>query len=72
MLSGKVSCSFSYFSLLSIKGDAGNVTIRNAKYPLDKAKIKSTYQYAISNQVLPNQNAEITVGTGCLLLIKIW
>lgn len=68
----KVSCSFSYFSLLSIKGDAGNVTIRNAKYPLDKAKIKSTYQYAISNQVLPNQNAEITVGTGCLLLIKIW
>lgn len=68
----KVSCSYSYFSLVNIKGDAKAVTIRNAKYPLDKAEIKTAYQYAISNQTLPNQTAEITVGAGCLLLIKIW
>lgn len=67
-----VSPNFSYFSLLNIKGEARDVTIRRAKYPLDKAEIKTSYQYAISNQVLSNTNAEISVGMGCLLLIKVW
>lgn len=67
-----VSTDFSYFSLLNICGLAKEVTIKNAQYPLDKAEINCTYQYAISNQVLPGQVAEITVGQGSLLLIKVW
>lgn len=67
-----VSADFSYFSLLNICGLAKDVTIKNAQYPLDKAEISYTYQYAISNQVLPGQVAEITVGQGSLLLIKVW
>ena len=67
-----VSADFSYFSLLNICGLAKEVTIKNAQYPLDKAEINCTYQYAISNQVLPGQVAEITVGQGSLLLIKVW
>ena len=67
-----VSADFSYFSLLNICGLAKEVTIKNALSPLDKAEINCTYQYAISNQVLPGQVAEITVGQGSLLLIKVW
>ena len=67
-----VTADFSYFSLLNISGLAQEVTIKNAQYPLDKAEISCTYQYAISNQVLPGQVAEITVGQGCLLLVKVW
>lgn len=67
-----VSADFSYFSLLNISGLAKEVTIKNAVYPLDKAEISCTYQYAISNQVLPGQVTEITVGQGSLLLIKVW
>lgn len=67
-----VSADFSYFSLLNISGLAKDVTIKNAQYPLDKAEISCTYQYAISNQVLPEHVAEITVGQGSLLLIKVW
>ena len=67
-----VTADFSYFSLLNISGLAKEVTIKNAQYPLDKAEISCTYQYAISNQVLPEHVAEITVGQGSLLLIKVW
>ena len=61
-----------FMSLLNINGLAKEVTIKNAVYPLDKAEISCTYQYAISNQVLPGQVTEITVGQGTLLLIKVW
>lgn len=67
-----VSHNFSYFSLLNICGTARNVTIRNAHYPLDRAEIKTTYQYAISNQVLSEKNAEIEVGDGSLLLVRVF
>ena len=35
--------SYAFFSLLNITGDAGAVTIRNAKYPLDGAAIDCDY-----------------------------
>lgn len=68
----EVSPDFSYFSLLNINGDARDVSIRNAMYPLDMAELTPTYQYAISNQVMKGQVAEIRVGEGCLLLTRIF
>lgn len=70
--SALVSCDFSYFSLLNIDGTAKNVTITNAHYPLDRAELKASYQYAISNKVLPNKIAKITVESGCLLLTRVF
>ena len=64
--------SFSYFSLMCINGSAKNVTIKNAEYPLDNAVIVPSYQYAISNRVLKGKTAEVTVGEGQLLLIKVF
>lgn len=68
----QVTADFAYFSLLNISGEAKGVTIRNAQYPLDGGEISCTYQYAVSNQVLPGRVAEITVEQGNLLLLRIF
>lgn len=62
---------WAYFSLLNICGKAQGITIKGAKYPLDKAEIESWYQYGISNEVIPGRRAEISVERGSLLLVKV-
>ena len=64
--------TFPYFSLLAVDGAASGVTVRNAKYPLDRAVITPAYPYGVSNEPLPGQAAEVSVETGRLLLIKIF
>ena len=66
-----VSPDYSYFSLVNISGVAKNITIRNAKYPLENAEITPEYQFATSNECINDDPAEITVGEGNLLLIKV-
>ena len=63
--------SYVYFSLINISGTARGVTIRGAKYPLEGAEITCEYQYGVSNEVLPGCTAEVSVGEGKLLLIKV-
>lgn len=65
-----VDDSFAYFSLINISGTAEGITITDAKYPLNNGKITCEYQYGISNEVLPNKKAKISVKNGRLLLIK--
>ena len=65
-----VEDTFGYFSLLNISGVAREITIENAKFPLEKGEITCEYQYGISNEVLPGQVAKIKVEDGKLLLIK--
>ena len=67
-----VSCDYSYFSLLNISGCARGINVTGALYPLSDAEITCEYQYGVSNEVLPGQEAVITVGQGRLLLIKIF
>lgn len=66
-----ISGRYAFFSLLSIAGRAGGVTVTGAKYPLKDAEICSEYQYGISNEVLPGEKAMVSVQYGKLLLIKI-
>ncbi len=66
-----VSPDCSYFSLVNIGGTAKKVTIKNAKYTLKNAEITPEYQYATSNECIDGKVAEISVGKGCLLLIKV-
>ena len=63
--------SYAYFSLINISGTARGVTIRGAKYPLENAEITCEYQYGVSNEVLPGCTAEVSVGEGRLLLVKV-
>ena len=64
--------SFSYFSLMNIVGDVKGVTIKNAKYPLDKTDIKADYSYGISNEVIKGNVAYVSIEEGTLLLVKVW
>lgn len=66
-----VEDKFAYFSLLNISGKAEGVTIKNAKYPLEKSEIKCDYPIGVSNEVIKGKTAEISVDSGELLLIKI-
>ena len=58
--------------MLNISGEAKDIIIRGAKYPLDGAEIRSDYQHGISNEVLPGETAEVSVGEGRLLLVKVF
>ncbi len=63
--------SFPYFSLLNISGTAEGITVEGAKYPLRDAEIQCTYQYGISNEVLPGREARVSVEKGELLLVRV-
>ena len=59
------------FSLLNITGRASGITITGAKYPLNDGEIVPEYQYGISNEVLPGNEAVISLKEGCLLLVCV-
>ncbi len=61
----------SYFSLLTIAGDVRGVNIKNAKYPLVNAELRSEYQMGISNEVLPGKTAQISVEQGLVLVVEV-
>ncbi len=63
--------SYPYFSLLNISGTAKDVTVKDALYPLCSAEITCDFPLGISNEVLPGKTAEVSVGEGRLLLIKV-
>lgn len=62
--------SYAFFSLLNVSGTAKRITIENAKYLLNNAKITCEYQYGVSNEVLPSKTAKVSILDGKLLLIK--
>ncbi len=68
----RVSDRYPYFSLLNISGIARGITVTGAKFPLKDAEITCDYQYGVSNEVLPGEEAVITVEEGRLLLIKVF
>ena len=63
--------SCSYFSVLTVAGDVNGVTIKNAKYPLNNASLKTDFQLGISNEVLPGKIAEVSVENGRVLIVVI-
>ena len=64
--------SFPFFSLLNISGTAEGITVEGAKYPLRDAEIPCTWQYGISNEVLPGRQARVSVEKGELLLVRVF
>lgn len=66
-----ITNDFSYFSLINLLNNAKGVDVINAKYPLIDVTLPTTYQYSISNEVLPNKVSQVSLKEGSLLLIKI-
>lgn len=67
-----VDGSFKFFSILNISGTARGITETGCKYPLKNAEITCDYQYGVSNEVLPDSEAVISLTEGRLLLIKVY
>jgi len=61
----------SYFSVLTVAGDVSGVNIKNAKYPLENAKLSADFQLGISNEVLPGKTAEVSVEKGQVLVVIV-
>ena len=61
----------SYFSVLTVAGDVSGVNIKNAKYPLENAKLAADFQLGISNEVLPGKTAEVSVEKGRVLVVVV-
>ncbi len=61
----------SYFSVLTVAGDVSGVTIKNAKYPLENARLTCDFQLGISNEVLPGKVAEVSVENGRVLVVIV-
>ncbi len=68
----RVDGSFKFFSILNISGTARGITETGCKYPLKNAEITCNYQYGVSNEVLPDSEAVISLTEGRLLLIKVY
>lgn len=69
---GQISDKYSYFSLICLEGEVDDVTIENAKFPLENGKITPEHQYATSNEVLPGKVAKVTIEKGSALLVKVF
>lgn len=67
-----ITDDFGFFSLLSVDGVAGEITITGAKYPLENASIGADFPLGVSNEVLPGETACVTVGKGRLALFRIF
>lgn len=61
----------SYFSVLTVAGDVSGVNIKNAKYPLENARLTCDFQLGISNEVLPGKVAEVSVENGWVLVVIV-
>lgn len=61
----------SYFSVLTVAGDVSGVNIKNAKYPLENAKLAADFQLGISNEVLPGKTVEVSVEKGQVLVVVV-
>ena len=66
-----ISEDYPFFSLINIDASPEGITIKDAKYPLEKAGIPCSYQYGVSNEVLPGKRASVEVEKGRILLIRI-
>ncbi|WP_026527586.1 thiamine diphosphokinase [Butyrivibrio sp. VCD2006] len=67
-----VSDACKYFSVLAAGGDAHGVTIRNAKYNIENADIKSDFPLGVSNEVPAGSIAEVSVKQGRLFVIEVF
>lgn len=60
----------SYFSLISLSERLEGVCIKGAKYPLDNAVIKNSFQLGVSNE--PCEKTFVHIEKGDALLVKVF
>ena len=63
---------YSYFSILSLTPIISGVVIENAKYSLNGAQIANYYPLGVSNEVLKEKVAKVSIEEGIALLVKVF
>lgn len=58
-----------YFSIMSLT-DTCTVTLVGCKYPVTHATLRRELPYAVSNEVLPSDNAVVTVESGTAVVME--
>ena len=66
-----VTEAYRFFSLIAVGGDAYGVTVTGAKYPLTCATLTCDFPLGVSNEVLPGEEAHVTLERGRVLLMKV-
>ncbi|MGM9538920.1 MAG: thiamine diphosphokinase [Candidatus Onthomonas sp.] len=61
---------FHYLGLIPLDAQVSGVTLRGVKYPLSNFTLHRGSTRSISNEILPGQQAEITIERGRALLIR--
>ena len=59
-----------YLGLIPLDRVVTGVTLRGVKYPLTDASLQRSTALTVSNEILPGQRAEITIGSGAVLLVR--
>ncbi len=67
----EIPSAYPYFSLLAVDGEARDVVVEDAFYPLSGAAITPDFAYGVSNEPLPGKTARVSVGEGRLLLVRV-
>ena len=62
---------YPFFSIMPVFGDVRGLTIKDAKYEVEDARLSLDYPYAISNEPLSNKRASISISDGEALLVKV-
>lgn len=61
---------FQYIGLIPADREIHGVTLRGVKYPVMNRSFYRTKTLGVSNEILPGQSAEITIGEGRVFLIR--
>ena len=61
--------AYKYFSIVPLDAELSGVTIENAKYPLENARITRAGMVSISNEAAPGSTVSVTIEKGAALLI---
>lgn len=59
-----------YLGLIPLDRTVTGVTLRGVKYPLTDASLRRCEALTVSNEILPNQDADITIGSGAMLMVR--
>ena len=62
---------YPFFSIMPVFGDVRGLTIKDAKYEVEDARLSLDYPYAISNEPMSNKRASISISDGEALLVKV-
>ncbi len=64
--------TYKYFSIISSGDIISGVTIKNAKYALNKAQITNYFALGVSNEVIKGKCASVKIDEGFAYLIKVF